>query len=377
MVVSVLVVVLGVAPLATAAPSEGRTQGPCDIYMAAESPCVAAFSTTRALSATYRGPLYQLERASDRASLNIGVLPDGYADAAAHDEFCTGTTCVFSKVFDQSPNHNDLGLPEPLSFETHGLLRLIPFHLLDASLLPIVIAGHKVYGMYFDGEHSGYRNNQTANMPIGDQPEGMYMVAGGDHFNSTCCFDFGNAETDDTDDGAGTMDAVNLSTICWFPNGVGAMPNFFGGVPPDSQCKGGGPFVQADLENGLYGSNTGVSQDPGYVGEQYPYVTAMLKNDGTNFFALKGGNAQSGVLSTRYAGPLPPKPFVPNPADGNGYSPMRKQGAIILGTGGDGGSGAGDFFEGVITRNLPTDEAENAVHANIVAAGYGSPAPTR
>ncbi|MGP8175228.1 MAG: arabinofuranosidase catalytic domain-containing protein, partial [Terracidiphilus sp.] len=71
-----------------------RPQGPCDIYAAAGDPCVAAHSTTRALYASYSGPLYQVLRQSDGKTLDIGVVqpvaspvPDagGYADAAAQD----------------------------------------------------------------------------------------------------------------------------------------------------------------------------------------------------------------------------------------------------------------------------------------------------
>jgi non-reducing end alpha-L-arabinofuranosidase len=60
-----------------------------------------------------------------------------------------------------------------------------------------------------------------------------------------------------------------------------------------------------------------------------------------------------------------------------GYSPMRKQGAIVLGSGGDcckpgGGANlsAGTFYEGAMVSGLPSDATENAVQANIVAAGY-------
>ncbi|MDT7810808.1 MAG: hypothetical protein QOJ42_724, partial [Acidobacteriaceae bacterium] len=42
-----------------------RPQGSCDIYASAGAPCVAAHSTTRALYATYDGPLYQILRQSD------------------------------------------------------------------------------------------------------------------------------------------------------------------------------------------------------------------------------------------------------------------------------------------------------------------------
>jgi hypothetical protein len=54
------------------------------------------------------------------------------------------------------------------------------------------------------------------------------------------------------------------------------------------------------------------------------------------------------------------------------YSPKQLQGAIILGTGGDGSNtGTGTFFEGAITIGNPPDSADDAVQANIVAAGYG------
>lgn len=45
-------------------------------------------------------------------------------------------------------------------------------------------------------------------VPIGDEPESLYMVVDGQHYNDQCCFDFGNAETDERDDGTGTMEAV-------------------------------------------------------------------------------------------------------------------------------------------------------------------------
>ena len=39
-----------------------RTAGPCDIFAAAHTPCVAAHSMVRALYAGYDGPLYSLKR---------------------------------------------------------------------------------------------------------------------------------------------------------------------------------------------------------------------------------------------------------------------------------------------------------------------------
>ena len=89
-----------------------RPQGSCDVYDAAGDACVAAHSTTRALYASYNGPLYQVLRQSDGKTLDIGVVkpvavpvPDagGYANAAAQDAFCANTYCWITTIYDQSP----------------------------------------------------------------------------------------------------------------------------------------------------------------------------------------------------------------------------------------------------------------------------------
>jgi hypothetical protein len=116
----------------------------------------------------------------------------------------------------------------------------------------------------------------------------------------------------------------------------------------------------ADLENGLFGGQS-FSLNPNNVSLNYEYVTAMVKGK-AGAFAIKGGNSQSGSLQTMYEGPRPT----------NGYDPMTKQGAIILGIGGDNSNGAvGIFFEGCMTTGYSSDLIDEAVHANIAAAGYG------
>ena len=50
---------------------------------------------------------------------------------------------------------------------------------------------------------------------------------------------------------------------------------------------------------------------------------------------------------------------------------MHKEGAIILGIGGDNSKGsAGTFYEGVMTSGYPSASTESSVQASIVAAGY-------
>jgi hypothetical protein len=127
-----------------------------------------------------------------------------------------------------------------------------------------------------------------------------------------------------------------------------------------------GPWVCGDLENGMYKGDVarGVSPPPAsntpVTG--FSFVTTMLKGPSGNQFGLKAGNAQSGALAVKWNGARPSP----------GYSPKRLEGAIILGTGGDGSSGgSGTFFEGCMTSGNPTDAIDDAVQANIVAAGYG------
>jgi hypothetical protein len=50
---------------------------------------------------------------------------------------------------------------------------------------------------------------------------------------------------------------------------------------------------------------------------------------------------------------------------------MKKEGAIVLGIGGDNSNqGQGNFFEGVMTAHYASEAADNAVQANIVSV-YG------
>ncbi|MGH3395491.1 MAG: arabinofuranosidase catalytic domain-containing protein [Streptosporangiaceae bacterium] len=325
--------------VASTAAAHAATQLPCDIYAAASTPCVAAHSTVRALFATYDGPLYQVKRASDGATTNISPLTaGGYANAAAQASFCAGTSCTITEIYDQSGHGNNLTIQGPGGNGGQDVGA-------NASALPVMAGGHLAYGVYVS-PGVGYRDNATSGVATGSQAQGAYMVTAGTHVNGGCCFDYGNAETNSRDNGNGHMDAINFSKECWF-----------------APCSGSGPWVQADLENGLFAGANG--SDTSNLGNSSAFVTALLKNNGTTTYAIKGGNAQSGGLTTWYSGALP---------NLGGYAPMHQEGAIILGTGGDdSNSSAGSFFEGVLTSGYPTDAADNSVQANIVSVGYAVP----
>jgi non-reducing end alpha-L-arabinofuranosidase len=321
-----------------AAPVKAAGTGPCDIYAAAGTPCVAAHSTTRALFGAYNGPLYQVRRSSDNATTNISPLSaGGVANAATQDSFCAGTSCVITEIFDQSGRGNNL-TDAPGGGAAGG-----PDNLANATAAPVSVGGHKAYGV-FVAPGTGYRDDRTSGIATGDSPEGEYAIFDGTHFNGGCCFDYGNAETNNNDDGNGTMEAISFGNIkVW---GFGS---------------GNGPWIMADLENGLFAADhLGLStNDPT---TNFRFTTAVVKGQPGNF-AIRGGNAQSGGLSTFWNGGRPSP----------GYNPMKKQGAIILGIGGDNSKGAqGTFYEGVMTSGFPSDATENSVQANITAAGYNT-----
>ncbi|PWI41297.1 arabinofuranosidase catalytic domain-containing protein [Streptomyces sp. ICBB 8177] len=318
--------------------SRATTSLPCDIYASGGTPCAAAHSTVRALFASYDGPLYQVTRASDGSSANIGLLsPGGYADAAAQDAFCANTTCRITRIYDQTSHHNDL-TPGPSGTSGMGADRGA-----DASEIAVTVGGHKAYGVWIS-PGVGYRyTGVAAGVAVNGQPEGAYMVASGTHVGSACCFDYGNAESTPADTGNGHMDAVSIATTCYF-----------------SPCSGSGPWVEADMENGMFQGDNG--SNTANKGNNTPYVTAMLKDNGQTTYAIKGGDATSGGLSTWWSGSLPTR---------GGYMPMHQEGGIILGTGGDNSNwNMGTFFEGVMVSGYPSDATENAVQANIVSAGY-------
>jgi hypothetical protein len=139
---------------------------------------------------------------------------------------------------------------------------------------------------------------------------------------------------------------------------------YFGNATTWGKGQGAGPWVMADMENGLFAGNTRENDNNTPLTSEF--VTAMVKG-GENGFALKGGDATQGSLKTMYNGARP-----------NGYQPMKKcvprngtapgrcrgqltlsatprahrdyprrQGSIILGIGGDNSDSAvGTFYEG-------------------------------
>ena len=328
-----------------------RPEGPGDIYTAAGFPCVAAHSTTRALYAAYNGPLYQVMRRSDGKTLDVGVVqasesnPGGYADAAAQDAFCANTICFISVIYDQSGKGNHLYQAPPGTFKgpAKGGFNTLPI----ADMAPITIGGHKAYGVFIM-PGMGLRNNNASGIAINDEPEGIYYVIDGKHYDSGCCFDYGNSSPNGRAVGTGTMETVYFGTATAWGSGSGP-----------------GPWIMSDMEAGLFSGYNAKQNAADPTIDSWRFVTAVMDGGGGNQWDLRGGNAQKGGLTTFYSG------VRPGSSNNASYFPMRKPGAILLGNGGDNGNGsAGTFYEGVITTGYPTEATSDAAQSNIVAAKY-------
>ena len=248
----------------TASPTPGSGSLPCDILANAGTHCIAAHSVTRSLWTGYPGNLFELIRASDSATLNIGTI-GGVADTSGISAFCSGTLCSILELYDQM-NTPASGNNLPAVSGSQA-----PFGWADLT------SGNVPMLDIVDPRVQFYRNRAaTVNMPTGNQPTTEYMVvARGDY--STCCGTYGNVESRPLDDGTGTMWELG----------------FFNVGDPNNTTTGPGPWPGIDWENGgnAYGP-TPTSQ----------YLTIMNKYDGTvPAFEMKSGPA-SGALSKLFYG---------------------------------------------------------------------------
>lgn len=335
-----------------------RSDGPCDIY-AASTPCVGAYGMVRALSSQYDGPLYQVRRGAPNAlqntgvggeTLDIGLLANGFADAASQDAFCGTQPCTVSVLYDQSGQGNHLTVAKAGCYE--GTASEDDYES-SATDLRLNVGGNPVYGLFMR-PHEGYRNNAAVNTPEGEDAMGIYMVTAGSGTRPNpppaCCWNFGIASRNNCYGPTGMMNALFFGRAFW---GEGA---------------GDGPWFMGDFEAGVWAGGTagGIGRpDPFDVNQSNPsmtmnYAFGILKSAPNNY-ALRMGDAQQGNLTTAYDGPTP-----------TAMTRWQMEGGIILGIGGDNSnSSQGSFFEGVITAGRPSNEADEAVFRNVQAAGYG------
>jgi len=348
--------------------STGTAQGPCDIYAAGNTPCAAAYSMVRRLSSRYGGPLYQVRKGGGAMNTgtggttqDIGTVAGGFGDAAAQDAFCGTDTCTVSKLYDQSGNANDLIVapagcyvgPDPNNPDTASM----PDFESNAKGRSLMVGGHRVYAL-FTAAREGYRNNGRNGMPPPGMPtaaaaQGIYQLADARHAGTACCWDFGNAGTDNCN---GTrMKAVFFGTGFW-GRGAGTAPWFM------ADFEGGVWSGGATPTSGPSATNNTTSTNPSMTGVDYAFgILKTSTANNTPQYAIKAANVQSGALITAYDGPAP---FSANA--------WNSGGGIVLGIGGDNSNHSfGTFFEGAITNGRPSDQTDALILQNVQAQGYG------
>ncbi len=272
---------------------------------------------------------------------DIGTIAGGFADGAAQDTFCGTATCTISKLYDQSGKGNDLTVA-PAGCYTGTASD--PDNESNAKGRSLTVSGHKVYALYMVPQ-DGYRNDKTSGMPTGTMSQGIYEVADGTRIGGACCWDFGNAKTNNCNGPTGSMDALYFGTGYW---GKGA---------------GSGPWVMGDFEDGVWSGGSGASAttNANLPSSNVPYAFGTVKTSTTNNtpqYEISAGNAQSGTLTIAYNGQAP--------------GAWTTSGAVILGIGGDNSnSSLGTYFEGAITSGRPSDATDALVLQNVQAAGYG------
>jgi hypothetical protein len=145
-----------------------------------------------------------VKRGSDNTTTIISPLSaGGVANAAAQDTFCASTTCLITEIYDQSGRNNHLTQAPPGGAASGPELNGYD-NLASAIGAPVTLNGQKAYGVFIS-PGTGYRRDTTTLVATGDAAEGMYAVLDGTHYNDGCCFDYGNAETNNKDTGNGHM----------------------------------------------------------------------------------------------------------------------------------------------------------------------------
>jgi hypothetical protein len=331
--------------------------GPCDIFAAESTPCVAAYSTIRLLKGDYAGPLYEVRAGSSATNTgtggtpyDIGTTPNGFADANAQDAVCSGTVCTVSRLYDQSGRGNHLTVAKRGTMDGGPNAAMDDFEsIADAS--EITVGGARVYPLYMQ-TRQGYRLQALGNgMPRGTAAQGIYMLADGTRGTGACCWEFGNVTTDPT-----TYRGVNSLLF-----GIG----FWG------QGNGTGPWFMADFGAGVWAGGS-VSGDPGW-GDlndpasprnannptlMVPFALGFLKTNASSYSLRMANAATASTLTTAYAGGLP--------------RTLDNQGGIVLGVGANNDNNErSTFYEGAIVAGYPADATQNAVFQNVKAAGYG------
>jgi hypothetical protein len=286
---------------------------------------------------------------------DIAMTADGFADKAAVDAACANTVCTVSKLYDQSGKGNDITVAKA-GLTNGGMYAGMDDFETIANKGELKVGGRDVYALYMEARQ-GYRQTAAGTgMALGDDPQGIYMLADGTRTGTACCWDFGNVTPN--------------------PKSYAEMNTLFLGVAYWGRGAGNGPWFGADFEAGVWmgGSEPG---DPGWGGlddaadapansnnpsMRVKYALGFLKTANTpERYALRMADVATATdVTTAYAGNYPSTKH------------LDSKGAVVLGVGGDNSNNSwSTFYEGAIVSGYPDDATELAVMKNIQAAKYG------
>jgi len=345
----------------------GDSTLPGDVAEAAGNPVVAAHAMTRALFASYDGPLFTALRVSDNQEMDIGVVASGgLVDVDALEAFCSGTSCKLTALYDQSGNGNDMwrgDTPDNAPMDNNeapklcDLMDIEYWQMSDGTRVPIALEHGYESGLLWKDTSQCLRNrDRTNNMPVGADPQTEYAIFHNQYANANCCFNYGNTGNLIHYTGPGTLSAIVFSSMTFWSKGLDD-----------------GPWPMFDWEQGVYAGNickcnsgagclectaTGENPNPSVY---HDIVTMFGKHNGVDHWQLKSGNAQEGALMVN----------IDEPALPAGYSPLRQEGGLGLGEGGAGDpNGSGGFSEGAVIAGETSDATDDAIQASIVSV-YG------
>jgi hypothetical protein len=347
---------VGAAVTLTTVTVASNGTGPCDKAAQNGTSCAVAYSLMRPLFSSYSGPLFQVQRVSDNATHDIGIV-GGAWDQGTFNSFCSGTTCNAVKVYDQAAcggTHLDA-----TNATSDGSMPLTPPPIDTFQPTSGVTAPYFGFGYLSAGSRA---NNSNSNgcMPTGASAITVVMVTNGNIItpSGTCCYEFGDTENTVADDGPST--------------------NF------DVWPTVSGYRTDIDLEDGGILMTT--------PGQATNILTSVIESDGTSNitaeYALTGGSLGYATADTSreqncsYSAvnnvPLNCWQATQGGSPGTKYGPLSLKGGIGFVIGGDGsgwgttspsgGATAGAMIEGIVLSGQASQATLNAIQSTINSA---------
>jgi len=312
-------------------PCGGATYvGPCDAIGADCSSPGALYSVTHGMTAAYSGSLFQLIRASDSTTMDIGMV-NHVVNLAAVATFCNLTYCNYSKLYDQSNNGNNL---VPVSTVAGGVNSACssanvcapPFEIDPSNGLPIIRTIYPTE-LYLAS---------TSGLTGGTHAISAYFY-GNNAGESPCCGFWGPAHTF----AAPTTEGTDFLQVMTYGTGSSTPPWYQKCGSTTSLCMG------IDEEQV-------VDATTDYAPTAIQDITGLITFDGgaaTDTMKLYGNSA------------TPLDTVSPPLSTSNGYTQTTGT-SIRIGGGGDGTPSDGIFRDGIITNNALTAADYTALSTN-------------